>query len=145
MELKEKGYTLVELVVVMALISMIASLMITSSKWVEEKKLHMKTDEVAAAVEYVKQAASATGESYALAFGKKEIYVRDNSNTLFKVKLEQNQEFPNSLRGEYMWFNGKQVSSFSTTISIENKSIHKVGKVAVRVATSKVRVYYEKM
>lgn len=145
METKEKGYTLIELIIVMALIGVIASLAITGSKWAEEKRLHMKTDEVAAAVEYVKQAASTTGESYALAFGKKEIYVRDYRDTLFKIKLEQNQEFPNSLRGEYMWFNGKSVSSLSTTISIENKRIHKAGKIAVRVATSKVRVYYEKM
>ena len=145
MEKKGQGYTLIELVAVMALVSLVASLCAISSKWTEEKRLHMKVDEVAAAIEYIKQAASTTGQSYALAFGKKEVNVRDNCDTLFKIKLEENQEFPNSIRGEYMWFNGKSVSSLSTTISIENKRIHKRGKIAVRVATSKVRVYYEKM
>lgn len=143
MESKEQGYTLIELVVAIALISLVGSLMMMGSKWTEEKMLHLKADEVAAAIEYAKQAASTTGESYALVFRKNRVCVQHNREILFTIALEEHQEIPDSITGEYMWFDGKSVSSLSTTIVIENKAIRKRGNIAVRVATSKIRVYYE--
>lgn len=145
MKKSEKGYTLIELLVVITIIGLLGYLVNTSTKWCEEKVLHMKVEEVASAIEYVKEAASATGQNYGLLFGKKQIRVRDEKENLFVIQLANNQSIPNSLVGRYMWFMGKPVSSLSTTIRIENTSIGKCGNIAVRVATSKVRVYYDEI
>jgi len=150
---KEEGYSLIEMIVVMALVGLMGSCFMFSSKWVEHLALRSKGEEIVAGIEYVKQAAALSGQSYNLFFIDDRVLVRKGiwDKPIYTIDLASNQKISfhhkDSPKGwqQNITFNGTIATEDAGTIKLQNVTIGEQVRITVGVATSKVRVYYEKI
>ena len=150
---KEKGYTLIEMVCVILLMSLMSSSLMVGSKLLDELALQTKVKEVVAGIEYAKQAAALTGEKYNLFFLQNHILVRKGTwdKPIYTIYLEPNQkvsfnkEVVSDSINQSIAFNGTFATGDAGTIQIQNESLGKQARITVGVATGKVKVYYEKI
>ena len=153
MQKKEKGYTLIEMVFVILLISLMSASLSVGSRWLDEIALQAKVKEVMSGIEYAKQAAALTGEKYNLFFLQNRILVRKGvwDKPIYTIYLEPNQKvfFNREARldsiQQSITFNGTLATGDAGTIQIQNESLGKQARITIGVATSTVRVYYEKI
>lgn len=145
MKPNQKGYTLIELVMVLLLIALLGSGVQIGNRMVKEVTLKAKVSEVVEGIEYIKQSAVATGNTYAtLCFENRVLFRKLPHNTLYKVQLGQSISVPAHMTGEHFFkFNGRMAPSKGGTLILEDKSLGKRARITVGIATGKVRVYYE--
>lgn len=141
----QKGYTLIELVMVLLLIALLGSGVQIGNRMVKEVTLKAKVSEVVKGIEYIKQSAVTTGNTYAIiCFENRVLFRQLPHDTLYKVQLGQHIAVPASMTGEHFFqFTGTMAPSKAGTLILKDKSLRKQARITVGVATGKVRVYYE--
>lgn len=148
MKQKQKGYTLLEMIIVLLLLSIVSLPVMLSTRKLEDMALQIKAKEVVALIEYAKQAAATTGEQYNICcFENRVIVKKGMDSAVYKVYLEDNQYIPLGATKydsiQTMYFKGKMATGEVGKIYIRNVSLGKEAIITVGVATGKVRVYYE--
>lgn len=145
MKSNQRGYTLLELVIVGLLIALLGSSIQISNRMLKEVTLKAKVSEVVEGIEYMKQSAIATGNNYALICSDHYILFKGLPyDTLFTVQLGENITVPADITGKYFFrFNGTMAPSGAGTLTLRDKSLRRQARITVGVATGKIRVYYE--
>jgi len=145
MKPNEKGYTLIELVIVLLLIALLGSGVQIGNQMVKEVTLKAKVSEVVKGIECMKQSAAATGNTYAMiCFENRVLFRKLPHDTLYKVQLGKGIKVPANMTGEHFFkFNGTMAPSKGGTLILKDKSLGKQARITVGVATGKVRIYYE--
>ncbi len=139
-----KGYTLIEMVVVILLLGLMGSSIVVSSKMIDKVALDATVNQVTQGIEYAKQAAGVSGMQYNVFFFKNRMLVRQGLNKpLYKVYVFPGQEFIVPPGEEMVQFNGDITTGDSKTIYITNKKIGRQVRLTIDIATSKIRVYDE--
>lgn len=141
-----RGYTLIEMVAILLLISVMSSAINIGTRVVDELNLQTKAKEIADEIEYTKQVAALTGQRYKVVFGTNKVWVQkgiDSPN--YKIRLAPHQKFKmNISKSQILYFNGNFITGDANTIRLINEKIGKQVIITIGVATSKVNVYYEK-
>ena len=145
MKPNQKGYTLIELVMVILLMALLGSGVQIGNRMVKEVTLKAKVNEVVKGIECMKQSAVATGNLYAIiCFENRVLFRKLPHDTLYKVQLGKDITVPASMIGDHLFkFNGTMAPSKGGTLILRDKSLRKQARITVGIATGKVRVYYE--
>ena len=145
MKSNQKGYTLIELVIVCLIIALLGSSIQIGNRMLKEVTLKAKVSEVVEGIEYMKQSAAATGHTYALICFENSIWFRRlPDDTCYKVQLGKNITVPAEMRGPHFFkFKGTTAPSKGGTLILKDKSLKKQVRITLGIATGKVRVYYE--
>lgn len=145
MKPNQKGYTLIELIMVLLLIALLGSGVQIGNRMVKEVTLKAKVNEVVEGIECIKQSAVSTGNTYAMiCFENRVLFRKLPHDTLYKVQLGQSITVPANMTGEHFFkFNGTMAPSKAGTLILKDKSLGKQARITLGVATGKVRVYYE--
>ena len=144
MKPNQKGYTLIELVMVLLLIGLLGSGVQIGNRMVKEVTLKAKASEVVAGIEYIKQSAVATGNTYAIICFENRVLFRElPDNTLYKVQMGQSITVPAHMTGEHFFIFRGTMATQGGTLILKDKSLRKQVRITVGIATGKVRVYYE--
>ena len=145
MKPNQKGYTLIELIMVLLLIALLGSGVQIGNRMVKEVTLKAKVNEVVEGIECIKQSAVSTGNTYAImCFENRVLFRKLPHDTLYKVQLGQSITVPGNMTGEHFFkFNGTMAPSKAGTLILKDKSLGKQARITLGVATGKVRVYYE--
>lgn len=143
----QKGYTLIELIVVLLLVALLGSGIQIGNRLVKEVTLKAKVNEVVEGIECIKQSAVSTGNTYAImCFENRVLFRKLPHDTLYKVQLGQSIKVPANMTGEHFFkFNGTMAPSKGGTLILKDKSLGKQARITLGIATGKVRVYYEKI
>lgn len=141
-----RGYTLIEMVAILLLISVMSSAINIGTRVVDELNLQTKAKEIADEIEYTKQVAALTGQRYKVVFGTSKVWVQKDMNSPnYKIRLAPHQKFKmNISKSQILYFNGNFITGDANTIRLINEKIGKQAIITIGVATSKVNVYYEK-
>lgn len=141
-----RGYTLIEMVAILLLISVMSSAINIGTRVVDELNLQTKAKEIADEIEYTKQVAALTGQRYKVVFGTSKVWVQKDMNSPnYKIHLAPHQKFKmNISKSQILYFNGNFITGDANTIRLINEKIGKQVIITIGVATSKVNVYYEK-
>ncbi|MEE1072599.1 MAG: type II secretion system protein [Cellulosilyticum sp.] len=141
-----RGYTLIEMVAILLLISVMSSAINIGTRVVDELNLQTKAKEIADEIEYTKQVAALTGQRYKVVFGTSKVWVQKDMNSPnYKIHLAPHQKFKmNISKSQILYFNGNFITGDANTIRLINEKIGKQAIITIGVATSKVNVYYEK-
>lgn len=141
-----RGYTLIEMVAILLLISVMSSAINIGTRVVDELNLQTKAKEIADEIEYTKQVAALTGQRYKVVFGTSKVWVQKDMNSPnYKIHLAPHQKFKmNTSKSQILYFNGNFITGDANTIRLINEKIGKQAIITIGVATSKVNVYYEK-
>lgn len=141
----QRGYTLIELVMVCLLIALLGSSIQIGNRMLKEVTLKAKVSEVVEGIEYMKQSAVATGNTYALICFENGIWFRRLPNdTYYKIQLGKNITVPADMRGEHFFkFKGTMAPSKGGTLILKDKALGKQARITLGIATGKIRVYYE--
>ena len=145
MKPSQKGYTLIELVTVLLLMALLGCGVQIGNRMVKEVTLKAKVSEIVKGIEYIKQSAAVTGNTYAIiCFENRILFRKLPHDTLYKVQLGQNIRVPAHMTGEHFFkFKGTMAPSKGGTLILKDKSLRKQARITVGIATGKVRVYYE--
>lgn len=144
MKPNQKGYTLIELVMVLLLMALLGSGVQISNRMVKAVTLKAKTSEVVEGIEYIKQSAVATGNTYAIiCFEDRILFRKLPHDTLYKVQLGKNIRVPADRVGEHFFVFRGTMATKGDTLILKDKSLRKQARITVGIATGKVRVYYE--
>lgn len=144
MKPNQRGYTLIELVMVLLLIALLGSGIQVGNQMVKEVILKTKASEVVAGIEYMKQTAVATGNTYAIiCFENRVLFRKLPHDTLYKVQLGQSITVPAHMTGEHFFIFRGTMATKGDTLILKDKSLGKQVRITVGIATGKVRVYYE--
>ena len=141
-----RGYTLIEMVAILLLISVMSSAINIGTRVVDELNLQTKAKEIVDEIEYTKQVAALTGQRYKVVFGTNKVWVQKGINSPnYKIRLAPHQKFKmNTSKSQILYFNGNFITGDANTIRLINEKIGKQVIITIGVATSKVNVYYEK-
>lgn len=143
----EKGYTLIEMVIVLLLIGIVGSGIMISYKEAGRVALETTAHQIVQAIEYAKQAAAISGQQYNVLILDDHVSIRnERSDATHTIYLTQNQELKAPNLKDYMIVFAGDISTHDAqTLKIIDKSIKRQARITIDVATSKVRVYYEKI
>lgn len=145
MSIKQKGYTLVELVVVILLIGVMGSMMQIGNKMIEHIALETSVQQVTKGIEYAKQAAAVSGQQYNVFFHENRVLVRKGiEKPIYTIRLPKNQRIYVRMGEQMVMFDGDITTKDAQTIKIINDNLNRQARLTVDIATSKIRVYYEK-
>ena len=144
---KEKGYTLVEMIIVILLIGMIGCSVQIGTHRLRVAALKAKGYEVAEGIYYASRCAELTGNMYnSLCFENRVLIREDNlSPAIFTIRMDPHMEVYATKTGVMIIFDGRKAIERAGTIYIYDKGIRRQMRITVGVATNKIRVYYEKM
>lgn len=144
---KEAGYTLVEVAMQIILIGIMGMMVSTGNRMVRTARLESKTKEIVQAIEYAKHCAMTTGMQYYTLCASDTFFVRkgDGPVTLYTVPMDHGLYLTYSQTGHLMFFSGSKAVEAAGTILINDDHLGRQARITVGVASSKVRVYYEKM
>lgn len=141
MNSNQRGFTLLELIIVCLLIALLGSSIQIGNRMLREVTLKSKVNEVVEGIEYIKQSAVATGNAYGLScLNNCILFNRLPNDTLYKVQFGQDITI---LGDDFFKFNGTMAPSKAGTLILRDKSLGKQVRITLGVATGKIRVYYE--
>ena len=142
--MKQKGYTLVELVVVIAIISITLGTVLNSVNDIQKMAFRGSVREVEEALVYVRQAAVKTGRQYNVYCFSNRILVRQGVNKpLYTIHLSRGTYIPDNITGKHLIFRGSMASPKTGTITLINKEINEYVDITVYIATGKIAVKYK--
>ena len=144
--MKQKGYTLVELVVVIAVISITIGSIMGSVKWFQNIQFKLAVGQVEDAIIYVRQAAVKTGKQYNLYCFSNRVLVRQGvEKPIYTIYLSKGIRIPDNITGKHLIFRGTMASPKTGTITLINEDIEQQADITVYIATGKVAVKYKSL
>lgn len=144
--MKQKGYTLVELVVVIAVISITIGSIMSGIKWFQNIQFKLAVGEVEDALIYVRQAAIKTGKQYNLYCFSNRVLVRQGvEKPIYTIYLSKGIRIPDNITGKHVIFRGAMASPKTGTITLINEDIKQRADITVYIATGKVAVKYKSL
>lgn len=144
--MKQKGYVLVELVVIIAVIGITIGSIMGGVKWFQNIQFKLAVGEVENALIYVRQAAVKTGQQYNLYCFSNRVLVRQGVNKpIYTIRLSKGIKIPDNITGKHLIFRGSKASSKTGTITLINKDIKQRADITVYIATGKVAVKYKSL
>ena len=130
--MKQKGYTLVELVVVIAVISITIGSIMGSMKWFQNIQFKLAVGEVEDALIYVRQAAIKTGKQYNLYCFSNRVLVRQGvEKPIYTIYLSKGIRIPDNITGKHVIFRGAMASPKTGTITLINEDIKQRADITV--------------
>lgn len=148
MKPQEKGYTLVELVIIILLFSLAVSSITWSERRIQEIAFETKINEVVSGIEYLKHRAAVTGTSCSIRwFENRILFMDERSRTIFKIYMEDGQSIDKTKSSSTnpLYFNGTMAPEKGITLAIKEVNLKKRGCITVELATGKIRIYYQKL
>ena len=144
--MKQKGYTLVELVVVIAVISITIGSIMGSVKWFQNIQFKLAVGQVEDALIYVRQAAVKTGKQYNLYCFSNRVLVRQGvEKPIYTIYLSKGIRIPDNITGKHLIFRGTMASPKTGTITLINEDIEQQADITVYIATGKVAIKYKSL
>lgn len=144
--MNQKGYSLLEIVFVMLLISIGSSLLYVSVDFMEQ--LHFKTlvKQVERGIKSAQYMANMTGREYNVLCTDNAVYIRPGFGTaIYKFQMNQHITIPRDITGRQISFAGKIAPSKGATIEFVHKGLSQKARITIRVATGKTTVYFDKL
>lgn len=148
--MNQKGFSFLELIIVILLSSIIGSGVVFSARMIEEAQFRALVTEVAQGIKCAQQRAVATGKQYNIYCTKQKIYIRQGNNIpLYKIEVGDEVTIPvknadgTLMTGKDIKFYGKMAPSQAGTIVLIHQSLKKRARITIRVATGKTTVYFE--
>lgn len=144
--MKQKGYTLVELVVVIAVISITIGSIMGGVKWFQNIQFKLAVGEVEDALIYVRQSAIKTGKQYNLYCFSNRVLVRQGiEKPIYTIYLSRGIKIPNNITGKHLIFRGSMASPKTGTITLINEDIKQQADITVYITTGKVAIKYKRL
>lgn len=146
MQTKEKGYTFIEMTVVLVLLGVIGVTATVGTKMLRQAKFEEKVCKVVQGIEYAQHCARVTGLQYnTLCFNDHFVVRRGREVPLYEVWMEDRMAMKFSATGFLMFYHGRSAIERAGTIYIQDYDLNQQARITVGVATNKIRVYYEKI
>lgn len=132
--MKKRGFTLIELVAVLAIISIVSAIAITRFNIIDNFKANIELQTLINDCDFAKMKAISTGEEYILSFGKHNYYIVGASTSSAKAPIKRNLDniyfsYHNMPRSEIRFTKSGTVS-YGGTIKIKEED-----KVKIEVPT----------
>ena len=144
--MKERGFTLVEIVVVIAILGISMGTIVTSVKWVQRIQFTATVRQVEESLTYVRQAAVKTGRQYNLYCFSNRVLVRQGvQKPIYTVHLSKGTYIPDNITGKNLVFRGSMASLKTGTITLINEEINQRADITVYIATGKIAVKYKSL
>lgn len=144
---QQKGYTLIEMVIVILLLSLAASGISFSEQRNSKLKLEATAAEVVSEIEYIKHRAVITGTVCEMRWFENRVLVMDeNKQVIFKTYMQRGQKVSKKKSSTInpLYFTGTMAPAQGFTMVIEQDEIRRQVRITIEPATGKVRLYYEK-
>lgn len=142
--MKQSGFSLIQVVLVIVLISLTVGAIHTSIKWIETIELRTATRQVEEALTYVRQAAVKTGKQYNVYCFSDRVLVRQGvQKPIYTIYLGKGMTIPDGITGKYLIFRGSMASPKTGTITIRHESRGQQADITVYIATGKIAVKYK--
>ena len=139
-----KGYSLVEMIMVIFLIGMLGSFVEVGSKLLMEAKFQATVTEVERGLNMARQMAVGTGRQYnVLCIGNRVLIRRSIEEPLHRIYGGQSMQLSCSTSDKLILFDGHAAPSKAGTITVKHKGLKKQARITVRIATGKTTVYIE--
>lgn len=141
--MKQKGYSLIEVVIVIALIGITVGTVCASVKWFQTMQFKTAVRQVEEGLTYVRQAAVKTGKQYNLyCFSDRVLVRRGVEKPIYTIYLGKEMMIPDNITGKHLIFRGSMASPKTGTITIIHQSIKQRADITVYIATGKIAVKY---
>ncbi len=141
--MNSKGYTLVEMIVVILLVGVVGSTISISSKLIQQVAFMQLVQEVEKDIIFARDAAVATGKQYNIYCFSNRVLVRQGvEKPIYTTKLSRGIYIPDSITGKWIKFYGTMASPKTGTITLVCTSLHMQARITLRIATGKTTVYY---
>lgn len=138
-----KGYSLIEVVVVILVISLIGSSISIGKRMVDMTVFHHLVKEVEQDLIFARDAATATGRQYNVYCFSDSVLLRQGvKKPIHTTMLSRGIYIPNNITGKWIKFNGTMASGTPGTITLVSKSLGIQADITVRIATGKITIYY---
>lgn len=142
--MKEKGFSLVECVLVILLVGLLSMTVMIGNKYIKKARFKGKVNEIVQCIEYAKNAGARTGRFYSVLSYGKVVYVIANNHVIYKVPLDEDMYFDKQMTGTWIRFRGTVATAGKGgTIRLEQKGQEEYARITIVPVTGKVRVYYE--
>ncbi len=142
--MEQRGYTLIEVIVVIALLGIVLSSINISTKWVQNVQFKTAVRQVEEGLIYVRQAAVKTGKQYNLyCFSNRVLIRRGVEKPIYTIYLSKGMSIPDNITGKHLIFRGSMASPKTGTISIIHQGIKQQADITVYIATGKIAVKYK--
>ena len=148
--MNQKGYSLLEVILVILLSSIIGSSIVVTTKFVEEVRFKTLVSEVEAGIRQAQRYAVATGEQYDVQCQEKKIIVKaSDKSCIHEIKIDSQiivalkDEKGKEMTGKRLGFHASMAPLKAGTIVLVDHQIKQKALITVRVATGKTTVYFE--
>ena len=142
--MKQRGYSLIEVVIVIALIGITVGTICTSVRWIQTMQFKASVRQVEEGLTYVRQAAVKTGKQYNLYCFSNRVLVRQGvEKPIYTIYLGKGMMIPDHITGKHLIFRGSMASPKTGTITIRHQSIRQQADITVYIATGKIAVKYK--
>jgi len=144
--MKQKGFSLLEMVLVMLLLSIGVLCTTMHALYVEEVKFTTLVKQVETGIKSAQYMANITGREYNIFCTEKVVYIRPGYlKAIYVLNMGKNVTIPRDITGKQISFNGVLAPSKGGTIILINTALQKRARITIRVATGKTSVYFEKL
>ncbi len=141
--MKQNGFTLIEVVVTIGLISVMMGTGIMTISLVNNARFRSAVDQVEQAVIYAREATVTTGREHNIyCFSNRVLVRRGIEKPIYTVQLGQEVYIPDNCTGKKLYFCDSMAVARAGTIELVSKTTGRKAKITVSVATSKVRTRY---
>ena len=141
--MKQQGFTLIETVVVIGLISILISAGVMTISLVNNARFNKAVNEVEQAVVYARQATVFTGQEHNVyCFSNRVLVRRGVGKPIYTVRLGEEVYIPSDCTGRRLYFCDSMAVVKAGTIELISKTTGRQAKITVSVATSKVTTRY---
>ncbi len=141
--MRQSGFTLIEVVVTIGLISIMVGTGIMTTSLVSNARFRKAVDEVEQAVIYAREATVATGQEHNIYCLSDRVLVRRGiQKPIYTVHLGEEVYIPSSCTGRKLYFCNSMAVAKAGTIELVSKTTERKANITVSVATSKVTTRY---
>ena len=137
--MNQKGYALVEVIVVVLLSSIIGSYVIVGTDFLEELRFKTLISEVERGIRQAQRRAVATGKIMQVYCTKEKIYIREGWKVAdYTIAIDKGIILPtkdaqgNAVSGKVIYFNGSMRPSKSGTITLIHEKLKAGGRSVVK-------------
>lgn len=142
--MKQKGFTLIEIMLVIVLIGMTVGGFYTSVRWMETMAFKSAVRQVEEGLTYVRQAAVKTGKQYNVYCFNDSVLVRQGVHPpIYTINLGKGIRIPDGITGKHLIFRGSMASPRTGTITIRHERLRQQADITVYIATGKIAVKYK--
>lgn len=143
--MNSKGFTFIEVVCVIVLISIVGGMAITGTRFMEHIEFRTKVMEVEQAFNYAREHAVKTGKTYSVPYINDKLYVKQGMNPCnYKIIFDGGTYVSEDSTGKNIMFRGTMAPSKAGTLELVNDRIGKRAEITVRIATGKVTTYIDR-